>query len=71
MRWFVSSHDLLCFCVPAEMNSRNGTDVDAAMAVKTFSDLGYKIKFFNDQTIKEMNRLMQSGMEPVALLTLY
>lgn len=40
------------------MNTRNGTDVDAAIAVKTFSELGYKVRFFNDQTVKEMNQLM-------------
>lgn len=40
------------------MNTRNGTDHDAAIAVKTFSGLGYKVMFFNDQTVKEMNQLM-------------
>lgn len=45
------------------MSARNGTDVDAAIAVKTFSNLGYKIKFVNDQTVKEMTKLMLSGNE--------
>ncbi|XP_076595841.1 caspase-3-like [Chaetodon auriga] len=43
-----------------QMSARNGTDVDAANAVKTFSSLGYKIKFVNDQTVEQMKRLMLS-----------
>lgn len=50
-------------CVSLEMSVRNGTDVDAGIAAKTFSDLGYKIKFANDQTVKEMTELMLSGNE--------
>ncbi|XP_070769009.1 caspase-3-like [Enoplosus armatus] len=42
------------------MSPRNGTDVDAASAVKTFTDLGYKIRFFNDQTAGQMRQLMSS-----------
>lgn len=48
-------------CVSADMSIRNGTDVDAGIAAKTFSDLGYKIKFANDQTVDEMRKLMSSG----------
>ena len=43
------------------MNYRNGTDVDAAAAAKVFSNLGYKVKFFNDQTVRQMKQLMLSG----------
>lgn len=43
------------------MSTRNGTDVDAAFAMKTFSDLGYKIKVATDQTVKQMKSLMLSG----------
>ncbi|XP_041799752.1 caspase-3-like [Chelmon rostratus] len=43
-----------------QMSTRNGTDVDAAAAVKIFSGLGYKIRFFNDQTVKQMKQLMLS-----------
>lgn len=45
------------------MSARNGTDVDAALAAKTFSTLGYKIKFANDQTVREMTQLMLDGNE--------
>lgn len=47
--------------VSPDMGVRNGTDVDAGIAAKTFSDLGYKIKFANDQTVDEMHKLMSSG----------
>lgn len=40
------------------MNERNGTDVDAATAMKTFSSLGYKMTLKNDQTVDEMRQLM-------------
>uniref|UniRef100_A0A3Q3WFN6 Caspase-3 n=1 Tax=Mola mola TaxID=94237 RepID=A0A3Q3WFN6_MOLML len=43
-----------------KMNTRSGTDVDAALAYKTFSDLGYKITFVNDQTTRDMIRLMRT-----------
>ncbi|XP_045886294.1 caspase-3-like [Micropterus dolomieu] len=42
------------------MSQRNGTDVDAASAIKTFSDLGYKTRYVNDQTVEEMKQLMLS-----------
>ncbi|XP_030251201.1 caspase-3-like [Sparus aurata] len=42
------------------MSYRNGTDVDAKAAVEVFSKLGYKIKFFNDQTVGQMRQLMLS-----------
>lgn len=48
-------------CVSPDMSIRNGTDVDAGIAAKTFSDLGYKIKFANDQTVDKMRKLMSSG----------
>nr|XP_046262571.1 caspase-3-like [Scatophagus argus] len=41
-----------------QMSSRTGTDADAALAVKTFTALGYKIRIFNDLTMKEMTQLM-------------
>lgn len=43
------------------MNTRNGTDVDAANAMKVFSSLGYKVKVHNDQTVEEMRQLLISG----------
>ncbi|XP_061691922.1 caspase-3b isoform X3 [Syngnathoides biaculeatus] len=43
-----------------KMSTRNGTDVDAAFAMKTFSELGYTIKVATDQTVKQMKTLMQS-----------
>ena len=43
------------------MDTRCGTDVDAALASKTFSELGYKIKLVNDQTANDMIRLMRTG----------
>ncbi|XP_053179824.1 caspase-3b [Scomber japonicus] len=42
------------------MGMRNGTDVDAAIAAKTFTELGYKVKVFNDQTAANMKKLMSS-----------
>lgn len=48
-------------CVSPDMGVRNGTDVDAGIAAKTFSELGYKIKFANDQTVNKMHELMSSG----------
>lgn len=47
--------------VSLEMGTRNGTDVDAAFAVKTFSELGYQVKIFNDQTVSQMTSLMFNG----------
>lgn len=45
------------------MSARNGTDVDAAIAMKTFSDLGYKLKVANDQTVKKMKQLLSNVSE--------
>ncbi|XP_034546012.1 caspase-3-like [Notolabrus celidotus] len=42
------------------MSTRNGTDVDGATAIKCFSDLGYKIRFANDQTVSQIKQLMIS-----------
>ncbi|XP_061541676.1 caspase-3b isoform X2 [Phycodurus eques] len=42
------------------MSTRNGTDVDAAFAMKTFSGLGYTLKMATDQTVKQMKSLMLS-----------
>lgn len=43
------------------MNARNGTDVDAANAMKVFSSLGYKVKVHNDQTVEQMRERLVSG----------
>lgn len=43
------------------MGTRNGTDVDAAIAMKTFTQLGYKVKVANDQTVDKMHALIDSG----------
>lgn len=43
------------------MNTRNGTDLDAANAMKVFSNLGYKVKVHNDQTVGQMKQLLISG----------
>ncbi|XP_059918105.1 caspase-3-like isoform X3 [Gadus macrocephalus] len=40
------------------MNIRNGTDLDAGGAMKTFSDLGYKMKMANDLTVAELEKLL-------------
>ncbi|XP_051277085.1 caspase-3 [Dicentrarchus labrax] len=40
------------------MSPRNGTDVDAATAMKTFTDLGYDIRFHNDLTMNQMREQM-------------
>ncbi|KAM9833389.1 caspase-3-like [Syngnathus typhle] len=45
------------------MGTRNGTDVDAAFAMKTFKELGYTIKVATDQTVKQMMSLMLSVSE--------
>ncbi|XP_061132680.1 caspase-3-like [Syngnathus typhle] len=39
-------------------STRDGTDVDAAFAEKTFEELGYTIKVATDQTAKQMMSLM-------------
>lgn len=43
------------------MNTRNGTDVDAANAMEVFSNLGYKVKVHNDQTVEQLRQLLISG----------
>ncbi|XP_029962527.1 caspase-3-like [Salarias fasciatus] len=45
------------------MSLRNGTDVDAAIVMKTFRQLGYKLRVANDQTVFQMKALMQSVSE--------
>uniref|UniRef100_A0A3Q3KBD5 Caspase-3 n=1 Tax=Monopterus albus TaxID=43700 RepID=A0A3Q3KBD5_MONAL len=40
------------------MNQRNGTDVDAANMMKVFSNLGYKVKIYNDQSVKQMEQVL-------------
>lgn len=47
------------------MNTRNGTDVDAANAMRVFSKLGYKVKVHNDQTVEQIKRLLISGESEV------
>lgn len=42
------------------MNQRNGTDVDAANAMKVFSKLGYKVKVYNDQSVNQMKQVLTS-----------
>ncbi|MCJ8749290.1 hypothetical protein PDJAM_G00174580 [Pangasius djambal] len=42
------------------MNQRNGTDVDAANAMKTFGKMGYKVKVFNDQTVDQIKKLLSA-----------
>lgn len=40
------------------MSPRNGTDVDAGNALKVFSSLGYQVKVFNDQTVKQIRQVL-------------
>lgn len=40
------------------MNQRNGTDVDAANAMKVFAKLGYKVKVYNDQSVAQMKQVL-------------
>lgn len=42
------------------MNQRNGTDVDAANAMKVFGKLGYKVKVYNDQSVEQMKQVLIS-----------
>ncbi|XP_070838161.1 caspase-3a [Chaetodon trifascialis] len=42
------------------MNQRNGTDVDAANAMKVFTKLGYKVKIYNDQTVEQLKQVLTS-----------
>lgn len=50
----------VCFVSPG-MNARNGTDIDAAYAMKTFSSLGYNVKVENDRTVAQMKELLSRG----------
>lgn len=50
-----------CLLGPAGMNQRNGTDVDAANAMKVFSKLGYRVKIYNDQSVEQMKQILISG----------
>ena len=43
------------------MNQRNGTDVDAANAMKVFAKFGYKVKVYNDQTVEQIKQLLTAG----------
>ncbi|XP_059198862.1 caspase-3a [Centropristis striata] len=43
------------------MNQRNGTDVDAANAMKVFGKLGYKVKVYNDQSCDQMKHVLVSA----------
>ncbi|CAF96609.1 unnamed protein product, partial [Tetraodon nigroviridis] len=43
------------------MNTRNGTDVDAANAMKVFSNLGYRVRVHNDQTVAQISQLLTSA----------
>ncbi|XP_028303469.1 caspase-3a [Gouania willdenowi] len=40
------------------MNQRNGTDVDAANAMKVFAKFGYKVKVYNDQSVEQMKQVL-------------
>uniref|UniRef100_UPI0037E95F7A caspase-3a n=1 Tax=Semicossyphus pulcher TaxID=241346 RepID=UPI0037E95F7A len=42
------------------MNVRNGTDIDAANAMKVFSKLGYKAKVYNDLSVEKMKQVLIS-----------
>ncbi|XP_049576773.1 caspase-3a [Syngnathus scovelli] len=43
------------------MNQRNGTDVDAANAMKVFAKLGYKCKVYNDQTVTQIKQVLTAA----------
>lgn len=43
------------------MNQRNGTDVDAANAMKVFGKLGYKVKVYNDQSVEQLKQVLISA----------
>lgn len=51
----------VCVFVFKGMNQRNGTDVDAANAMKVFTKLGYKVKVYNDQSVEQMKQVLISG----------
>lgn len=43
------------------MNVRNGTDKDAGELFKCFKSLGFDVSIYNDQTCKNMERLLKKG----------
>lgn len=43
------------------MNVRNGTDRDAGELFKCFKSLGFDVFIYNDQTCKNMERLLKEG----------
>ncbi|XP_078117195.1 caspase-3-like isoform X2 [Sander vitreus] len=43
------------------MGARNGTDEDVDAAIKTFSELGYKVNVNTDRTVAEMKQLLYSA----------
>ncbi|XP_061100835.1 caspase-3a isoform X1 [Conger conger] len=43
------------------MNVRNGTDVDAANMMQTFTKLGYKVKVYNDQTVDQIRQVLHAA----------
>lgn len=43
------------------MNIRNGTDKDAGELFKCFKSLGFDVFIYNDQTCKNMERLLKEG----------
>ncbi|XP_010740777.3 caspase-3-like [Larimichthys crocea] len=43
-----------------QMNTREGTDVDAHAALKVFTELGYKPRFFNDLTVQQMHEQLRT-----------
>lgn len=45
------------------MNVRNGTDRDAGELFKCFKDLGFEVCIYNDQTCKNMDRLLKEVSE--------
>lgn len=49
------------YLFPEGMNQRNGTDVDAANAMKVFGKLGYKTKVYNDQSVDQMVQVLTCG----------
>lgn len=57
-----------CLCVFVGMNTRNGTDVDAASVMQTFSKLGYKTEVVNDQTVAQMKKVLLSGKKSIVFV---
>lgn len=66
-RFHETAHSYISMCLKKcllgseGMNQRNGTDIDAANAMKVFSKLGYKVKIYNDQTVEQMKQILISG----------